>query len=200
MLGAMADTHERDLATHPKDGRDPPVLVAFASKHGSTRGVALRIAARLRDRGETVELRPAGQIADAGAFAAIVLGSAVFNQRWTAEAEQFIERNAEALATRPVWLFSVGSFGDRKRIIGPLMKREPKDIRALEAAIHPRGYRVFAGVIHREQWPLGSRLFYHALGGRLGDNRDWSDIDAWADGIGRALRAERSRARMTRAA
>ena len=36
-------------------------------------------------------------------------------------------------------------------------------------------------------WTFGdrrpSRLLYHAFGGRLGDNRDWEDIEAWADGI-----------------
>jgi hypothetical protein len=48
-------------------------------------------------------------------------------------------------------------------------------------------YRVFAGVIDRHQWPLGSRLFYHALGGRLGDNRNWKAIDSWAACIARTL-------------
>jgi menaquinone-dependent protoporphyrinogen oxidase len=196
----MAGANRQDEPDGAAAGEeDPPVLVAFASKHGSTRGVAQRIAARLREHGATVELRPVDQVADAGDYEAVVLGSAVFNQRWTPEAEQFVDRNTEALAARPVWLFSVGTFGDHKRIIGPLMKREPKDIRTLQDTIRPRGYRVFAGVIDRRQWPLGSRLFYHALGGRLGDNRDWADIDAWAEGIGRTLRAERSRARIMRA-
>jgi hypothetical protein len=58
-----------------------------------------------------------------------------------------------------------------------------------EATIQPRDYRVFAGVTYKHQWPLRSPWFYHALGGRLGDNRDWMDVDAWARGIGGALRA-----------
>jgi hypothetical protein len=37
------------------------------------------------------------------------------------------------------------------------MKREPHGIREIEAAVHPRDYRVFAGVIDRHQWPLMSR-------------------------------------------
>ncbi len=85
------------------------------------------------------------------------------------------------------WLFSVGTFGDRKRLIGPLMRREPKGIRELERELRPRDYRVFAGVIDRHQWPFFSRLFFHSLGGRLGDNRDWDAIDAWAREIAHAL-------------
>jgi hypothetical protein len=38
--------------------------------------------------------------------------------------------------------------------------------------------RVFADAIERHQWPLASRLFFHAFGGRFGDNRDWREIDA----------------------
>lgn len=165
------------------------VLVAYASKYGSTKGVAERIAARLRERGNRVDLRAADQVDGVGAYGAVVFGSAVFSQRWMPEGEEFVRRNRPALAGCPVWLFSVGTFGDRKRIIGSLMKREPKGIGELAQAIRPREYRVFAGVIDRHQWPLFSRLFYYALGGRLGDNRDWPDIDAWAEHIAQTLQA-----------
>jgi menaquinone-dependent protoporphyrinogen oxidase len=185
----MAEAKHRDGADRSiPTGDGLRVLVAYATKHGSTRGVAERIAASLREAGNRVELRPGDQLSDVSAYDAVVFGSPVFNQRWLPEAEQFVQRNLAALAVRPVWLFSVGTFGDRKRVIGPLMKREPKGIRGFEEAIHPREYRVFAGVIDRHQWPLRSRWFYYSLGGRLGDNRDWLDIDAWADDIGYALR------------
>jgi len=165
------------------------VLVAYASKYGSTEGVAERIAANLQPGGDRVELLPVDEVADAGAYDAVIFGSAVCNQRWLPEADRFVQRNREALASRPVWLLSVGTFGDSKRIIGPLMKREPKGIHTLDQAIHPREYRVFAGVIDRHQWPFLSRLLYHSLGGHLGDNRDWPAIEAWAERIRQALRS-----------
>ena len=49
-----------------------------------------------------------------------------------------MRNNADALATRPVWMFSVGSFGDHKPLIGPLMKREPKRIDDAPPARVPR--------------------------------------------------------------
>ena len=177
-------------ATEPSlADNDLRVLLAYASKYGSTKGVADRIAARLRALGNQVELSEVKEVANVSQYGAVILGSPVFNQRWLPEAEEFVRRNREALASRPVWIFSVGTFGDHKRIIGPLMKREPKDIRALEQMIQPREYRVFAGVIDRHQWPFLSRLFYYSLGGRLGDNRDWAAIEAWADQIGHTLRS-----------
>jgi menaquinone-dependent protoporphyrinogen oxidase len=190
----MTATENPDRTTRStRAGHDLRVLVAYASKFGSTRGVAERIAATLGEAGHRVELVACDDVVDASAYDAVVFGSAVFNQRWLPEGEDFIKRNIDALAARPVWLFSVGTFGDRKRVIGPLMKREPEGIRALQQTIRPRDYRVFAGVIDRHQWPFLSRLLYHALGGRLGDNRDWRAIDGWTNGIAHALYLEAQR-------
>jgi menaquinone-dependent protoporphyrinogen oxidase len=163
------------------------VLVAYATRFGSTRGVAERIAGRLRDRGLRAEARAVDDADGAGDHDAVVFGSPVFDGRWTPEAEAFVHREREALAGRPVWLFSVGTFGDRKRLVGGLMRREPKGIDEIAAAVHPREYRVFAGVIERRRWAPAARLLYHAFGGRFGDRRDWPDIEAWADAIATAL-------------
>jgi menaquinone-dependent protoporphyrinogen oxidase len=184
----MAETQQAPRPQADASGAGA-VLVAFASRFGSTRGIAERIASRLRGGGLRVEVHPAEEVQDAGAYDAVVFGSAVFNQVWMPEGQAFVARNHDALARCPVWLFSVGTFGDRKRLVGPLMRKEPKGIREIAKAVQPRDYRVFAGVIDRHQWPLFSRLFYHAFGGRLGDNRDWPDIDAWAASIAQALRA-----------
>jgi menaquinone-dependent protoporphyrinogen oxidase len=166
----------------------PSVLVAYASEHGSTRGVAERIAARLGELGARVEVRSVDEVDGVGGYDAAVLGSGVYNQSWIPSATEFLRGNAATLRARRVWLFSVGSFGDTHRGIGKLMRREPKEIGEFEQAIHPLGYRVFAGTIERHQWPLFSRLFFQAFGGRFGDNRDWQEIDAWAESIAQTLR------------
>lgn len=164
------------------------ILVAYATQHGSTKGVAKRIADRLRERGANVNVRAVDEVTDLEPYGPVVLGSAVYGQRWVASATDFVRQNAEALAGRRVWLFSVGSFGDTDRLVGRVMRREPRDIGELEGTIHPCDYRVFAGAIERHQWPLASRVFFHAFGGRFGDNRDWPQIDAWAVSIANSLR------------
>lgn len=121
-------------------------------------------------------------------YDAIVLGSGVYRQRWIPSAAGFLQRNADVLAARRVWLFSVGSFGDTHRVIGKWMKREPKDIDQIRRTIRPLDYRVFAGKIERHQWPLASRVFFRAFGGHFGDNRDWPQIDAWARTVADACR------------
>ena len=98
------------------------------------------------------------------------------------------EQHRAALRTHQVWLFSVGTFGDTKRLLGSLARREPRNIDALLTAVRPRDYRVFAGAIEPAAWPWWSRMLLRAIGGRFGDNRDWEVIDAWAAEIARGLR------------
>lgn len=174
--------------------RPARVLVTYASGHGSTKEVAERLAERLADRGSQVEALPVERVHDvAGSYDAVVLGSAVYDGSWIPQALDFARRHRGALVGRPVWLFSVGAFGDRHRAIGALMKREPREIAELQDAIQARDYRVFAGVVERERWPLKGRMVFRGLGGAYGDNRDWPEIDAWAGQIAGEL--ERSPAR-----
>ncbi len=163
------------------------MLVAYATEHGSTRGIAERIGSRLAEAGAGVAVLAVDNVADVAEYDWVVLGSGVYNQRWIPSATQFARTNGAALAAQRVWLFSVGSFGDTHRAIGRLMRREPREIGEFQNAIHPEEYRVFAGAIERHQWPLPSRLFFHAFGGRFGDNRNWPEIDAWANKIARVL-------------
>jgi menaquinone-dependent protoporphyrinogen oxidase len=121
---------------------------------------------------------------------AVVFGSGVYDGSWTAEATELMRRHAVVLARKPLWLFSVGSFSDQHPIVGGLIKKEPKEISEFEHTLHPRDYRVFAGVIDLDHWPAWGRLLVKALGGHAGDNRQWPDIDAWAEEIAHELRAQ----------
>jgi menaquinone-dependent protoporphyrinogen oxidase len=51
------------------------ILIAYASKHGSTRQVADAIAAELEPTGHEVVVRPAAAERDPGAYDAVVLGA-----------------------------------------------------------------------------------------------------------------------------
>jgi flavorubredoxin len=52
------------------------VLVAYASKHGSTQGIAERIAEKLRQLGMQAEALPVEAIKDSRSYQAFVIGSA----------------------------------------------------------------------------------------------------------------------------
>ncbi len=88
-----------------------PVLVAYASKHGATAGIAERIAERLRAAGLEAEARPVKAVRDVAAYDAFVIGAAAYMFHWMKEATAFVRRHRTLLATRPVWLFSSGPLG-----------------------------------------------------------------------------------------
>ncbi len=52
------------------------VLVAYATKYGSTQEVAEAIAATLREKGCEVEVRPAGEVRELEGYSTVVLGAA----------------------------------------------------------------------------------------------------------------------------
>ena len=104
------------------------VLVGYTSRFGSTRDIAKRIAGNLRMHGSDVDVRSVDEISDVDTYGAVVFASGVYDGSWTAEATDFVQRHSAILARKPVWLFSVGSFGDQHPIVGGLMKKEPREI------------------------------------------------------------------------
>jgi menaquinone-dependent protoporphyrinogen oxidase len=172
----------REIEEHRGDVMD--ILVGYATAHGSTRGVAQRLAARLGEAGLKVEARPVEAVEDADAYRAFVLGSAVHGQAWLDPAKDFVRTNLDVLTDRPVWLFSVGMPGALRGPWKRLAAREiPVIVESLPGNLPHRDHRLFSGVVTRAQLPLVGRILFHLLGGRFGDYRDWNAIDAWADRI-----------------
>ena len=155
------------------------VLVAYASKHGSTRAIAERIAETLTQHGTEASVQPVESVKDAK-FEAAVVGSAVYYGSWMKEAAQFMERNLTALAEHPVWLFSSGPTGDAAL-------PEPKDVTRFRESIHPRDHRVFAGALDRKKLGFAERTIVKAVKAPEGDFRDWGEVEAWAESIAQQL-------------
>jgi menaquinone-dependent protoporphyrinogen oxidase len=174
---------------HPAGAEPAGVLVAYASAHGSTREIAERIAARLRSRGVSAEAACVDSVASLDGYRAAVVGSAVHDRGWLPGAARFLERNTDGLLQRPVWLFAVGMPAALARPLRrPLAAVEARQLFRRFAGLHPRGTRLFSGVVDPGQFSQRvSRIALRAMGGRYGDFRDWPAIEAWADEIAAAL-------------
>ena len=167
----------------------PRILVAYASKHGSTRAVAERIAATLTAAGQPAVALSVAEVADPAPYDAFVIGSAAYYGSWLKEATAFVRVHRDLLATRPVWLFSSGPLGTE--LTDAEGGAEPKEFAEFKEAIRPRDLRVFFGVLDPGKLGLAERFVRALPAGRgllpEGDFRDWAAIDSWATGIAQAL-------------
>ncbi len=167
------------------------VLVAYASRFGSTKGIAERIGEVVAATGLLVEVRDIADVATLIGYRAAILGSAVEAGHWLPAAATFIERNHAALAARSTWLFSSGPLGDRA---AAAPATDPKEVTAALGSLRPRDTRVFAGAFDRATADFsGMGLVERTVVRRFlpdGDWRDWPGIEAWASGIARELARE----------
>jgi len=124
------------------------VLVAFATRSGSTAGIAQAIAAVLRGAGLAVDSRPAGDVTDVTPFAAVVLGSGVFLPRRRSDGGGFLLRHAPALATRAVWLYCAGPIGRGRGEDGAGSQGSgDRSVAEVARAAGARGYAVFGAPV-----------------------------------------------------
>lgn len=167
------------------------VLVAYATRSGGTRGIAERIAQRLRTHGHEADVASVSDALGIPTYEAYVIGSAVYLGQWQKDAVAFVQSNAALLTKRPTWLFSSGPLGKDPMTASGEDKRETavyaKVIAALTEAAHPRGQRVFGGLLEPDHLSIGPRLMRILPAGRRlleeGDFRDWAEIEAWTDEI-----------------
>lgn len=180
------------------------VLVAYATRHGATQGIAERIARTLERDGLDVTLSSVDQAGPLEGFDAFVIGSAAYVSHWLKEATGLVRRHRSLLADRPVWLFSSGPIGtDLVDAKGQdvVEASRPAEFTEFAASIHPRDERIFFGAYDPAARPIGLMERIGAPFMRMaavrksvpaGDFRDWPAIEAWAAGIACELTGTRS--------
>lgn len=160
------------------------ILVAYASKHGSTAEIAEAIGEVLRSRGDEVEVRPAAEVRELTGVEGVVLGSAVYMGRWMREGIDFLKRHQATLRDVPTWLFSSGPTGgspdaDAKVAeLGPVFEGRPEGrVARLAERIFALGHVTFPGRVVPEMGGIFARWVPR------GDWRDFGAIGNWARGI-----------------
>ena len=162
------------------------ILVAYASKYGSTQEVAEAIAATLSGRGLSVDLLPMRNVRTLEGYGAVVLGAPIYFGLWHKEALNFLSRNENALAQRPVAIFALGpNSNDEKEMLGSRAQLD-KEL-AKYPWLTPVVTEVFGG-----KYPAKLRLPESLIaslpasplhGMPASDVRDWTAIRAWANGL-----------------
>ena len=173
------------------------ILVACASKYGSTQEVAEAIAATLRERRLGADLQLMRKVRTLEGYGAVVLGAPIYLGLWHKDALNFLSRNEEALAQRPVAIFALGpTSADEKEMQGSRAQLD-KEL-AKYPWLTPVALEVFAGRYNPARFNLPDRLITSLPASPLhgmpaSDVRDWPAIRAWADNLAAKLQPALSR-------
>ena len=163
------------------------ILVTYASRTGSTIGVAEAIGKTLSESGAQVDILPMQEVKDLSPYNAVVAGSAIQDRQWLPEAIQFVQIHRTALNQKPFAMFAVCMTlamknGENYR---PQISEWLAPARRL---VRPVSESIFAGALDIRKIPsFGDRLKFRlsVLFGAWseGDHRDWNAIREWADGL-----------------
>lgn len=166
------------------------VLVAYASKHGSTAEIAEVVAQTLRDDGLDADCRDAGDVRSLDDYDAVVLGSAVYMKRWRGEAKHFLRHFDDELAALPFWVFSSGPVGDPGKDNAGWAE-PPRQI-ARSEALGVREHVVFGGRVPADPHGPAQRGMVKNTPPEFQDRRDWDEIHSWSGRIATELRGAES--------
>jgi menaquinone-dependent protoporphyrinogen oxidase len=161
------------------------ILVAYASKRGSTAEIAETIAATLRRQGLGVCLERAEDVQSLDRYDAVVLGSAVYMKRWRGDARHFLKKHRKALRQTPFWVFSSGPVGDPSND-NPEWAEPPQIVEKV-GELGGKGHVVFGGCLPAEPQSFMEKALVEGTPREFRDRRDWAEIRAWAHAIANAL-------------
>jgi len=160
------------------------ILVTYASRTGSTAGVAEAIGRTLAEDGTPVDVLPMQAVTDLASYRAVVAGSAIQGKQWLPEAIQFLQAHRSELAHKPCATFLVCMTLAMPK--GETYRSFVAEFMApVRGLVRPVSEGLFAGALDTRKIPswrdrLTFRLSVLFGAWSEGDHRDWNAIQAWA--------------------
>lgn len=157
------------------------VLVTWASRRGGTAGVGQILAEELAGRGFDVAALPAHETGSLEGVDAVIVGGALYGNRWPRRATRFVNRHMAQLRKVPVWFFSSGPLdesadGDE---IPPTT-----EVAVLAERVGANGHVTFGGRLEPAAKGFPARAMATK---KSGDWRNPERIRTWAAALAREL-------------
>jgi len=154
-----------------------PILIAYATRAGSTVEIASAIGQNLSDAGYSVDVKPIKEVAGVVGYAAVILGSAIRMGHWLPEAVRFAETHRTALQAMPVALFTVHMLNSGDDAASVTARRAYLDpVRSLL----PGAEEVyFTGCMDFARLSFLDRTIAKMVKAVESDQRDWDAIRGW---------------------
>ncbi|HET8910314.1 MAG TPA: flavodoxin domain-containing protein [Ktedonobacteraceae bacterium] len=172
------------------------VLVAYATRYGSTQEVAETITTILREGGLEVDLKPINEVHNLEDYDAVVLGAALYIGRWHKDARRFLLRHGNALSVRPVAIFALGPLHSDEHEKQGARAALDKDL-AKFPWLAPIDIEMFGGKLDASKLHFPDSLMTKVPASPfkdipISDVRDWVEIREWASKLALKLYAAMS--------
>lgn len=161
------------------------ILVTYATRSGSTAGVAEAVRQVIAGHGESVDVLPVSDVTDLTPYKAVIAGSAIQGQKWLPEAMRFLHQHRGELSQKPFAAFLVCITLSMKNAE---QYREGVSgwMSPIRAMVRPVNVGLFAGALDFGKMPfslntLAMRIPVMMGVWKTGDHRDWNAIHAWAE-------------------
>ena len=154
------------------------ILVAYASRKGSTAGIAQAVGKELVSAGYTVDVIEMKTVTTVEGYNAAIIGAPVYMGKVDKDISKFVAKNRDRLASIPVAAFAVGIAP-----VAPQIEPVEKVLDNLTKAVSPIqliAATVFAGKLDPDKMSFIERQMTSLMKVRTGDFRDWNAITAWA--------------------
>ena len=165
---------------------DSRVLVAFATRYGTTQEAAEVVAESIRQSGLDVEVKPLRDVKTLDGYRAVVIGAALYMYRWHKDAIAFLTRFQQALTGVPLAVFAIGPVNPVEKEFADARAQLDKEL-AQFTWLKPLDIRIFGGKFD----PYALRFPHNLVPGMkklpVTDARDLGAVAAW----GRDLAARR---------
>lgn len=162
------------------------ILVAYATRYGSTQEVAEAVAATLRERGRDTTLQPMHGVHSLEEYGAVVLGAPLYMFHWHKDALHFLERHRAVLVRQPVAVFALGPFHDDAKEYQDVRDQLDKEL-AKYPWLAPKAIAIFGGKFDPARLTFPHNLLPALKNMPASDVRDWTAIRAWASDLATTL-------------
>lgn len=164
------------------------IVVAYATRGGSTEDLARFTGEILRDAGLDQEVWPARAVPSTEAYAGVVLVAALYVGRLHRDARRFLKRNRQRLERVPVALLVPGPVSYDEKDWAAARAQLTKEL-ARFAWLKPIAAEVVGGVWDPERLGFPFKLIPALRKMEASDARDWDAIGAVGRGIAAKLQA-----------
>ena len=153
------------------------ILVAYATRAGSTVEVAQSIGQVLSGTGAMVDVKPVKSLHGVNGYDAAIIGSAIRMGQWLPEAVQFVKTNRGALSRIPTAYFLVS--GTLREDTPDVRQKVSAYLDPVRQILEPASIGLFAGKIDYSTVSFLERFLVQTMKEPEGDWRNWEAIRNW---------------------